>query len=264
MQHTLKKLFLQPYDPRTPPSPVTKTVNALLVFALLFAMFAWMFSTTEYNFDWVSVWEYRGKFIDGFFTTIKVSFFSLILSIMVGGFFAYAQKSSLIALRYFSYIYVETIRGTPLLVQILIFFYVFATSLGFEDRLLVGICIMAIFSGAYMTEIIRAGVESIGKDQHEASLALNFTNYQKYRFIILPQAIKRILPPMTGQFANLIKDSSLLSIIAIREFTMNAQEINAFTFSTLEAYIPLAIGYFILTYPISLLTKSLEKHYRFH
>ena len=83
-------------------------------------------------------------------------------------------------------------------------------------------------------------------------------NYQMYRYIIFPQAFKRMLPALTGQFASIIKDSSLLSIIAISEFTMNAQEVDAITYSTLESYIPLAIGYLILTYPISYYTKSLE------
>ncbi len=80
-----------------------------------------------------------------------------------------------------------------------------------------------------------------------------------YRYIIFPQALKRIIPPLTGQFASIIKDSSLLSIISINEFTMNAQEVNSYTFSTLESYIPLAIGYLMLTYPISYWAKQLEK-----
>jgi polar amino acid transport system permease protein len=118
---------------------------------------------------------------------------------------------------------------------------------------------LAIFSGAYVCEIIRAAIESIEKEQFETSLSLGMSNYQMYRYIIFPQAFKRMLPALTGQFASIIKDSSLLSIIAISEFTMNAQEVDAITYSTLESYIPLAIGYLILTYPISYYTKSLEK-----
>ena len=86
------------------------------------------------------------------------------------------------------------------------------------------------------------------------------SNYQIYRYIIFPQAFKRMLPSLTGQFASIIKDSSLLSIIAISEFTMNAQEVDAITYSTLESYIPLAIGYLLLTYPISYYTNRLEKN----
>lgn len=218
-----------------------------------------MFSNISYNFNWSQVYEYKQKFINGFIMTFIISFFALILSFLIGLFFAYAQNSKLIILRFFARFYIELIRGTPLLVQILIFFYVFANNLGFENRYIVGTFILAIFSGAYVCEIIRAAIESIEKEQFETSLSLGMSNYQMYRYIIFPQAFKRMLPSLTGQFASIIKDSSLLSIIAISEFTMNAQEVDSITYSTLESYITLAIGYLILTYPISYYTKSLEK-----
>ncbi|PHO12514.1 amino acid ABC transporter permease [Malaciobacter marinus] len=218
-----------------------------------------MFSNVSYDFAWDSVFEYRQKFIDGFFMTILISIFALILSLIIGLFFAYAQNSKLIFLRFFARFYIEIIRGTPLLVQILIFFYVFANNLGFNNRYIVGIFILAIFAGAYVCEIIRAAIESIEVEQYETSISLGMTNYEMYRYIIFPQAFKRMLPALTGQFATIIKDSSLLSIISISEFTMNAQEVNAYTYSTLESYIPLAIGYLLLTYPISFYTNRLEK-----
>lgn len=219
-----------------------------------------MFSNLTYDFHWHSVYDYKQKFIDGFLMTIIISFFALILSFIIGLFFAYAQNSKLIFLRFFARFYIEIIRGTPLLVQILIFFYVFANNLGFENRYIVGVVILAIFAGAYVCEIIRAAIESIELEQYETSISLGMNNYQMYKYIIFPQAFKRMLPALTGQFASIIKDSSLLSIISISEFTMNAQEVNAYTYSTLESYIPLALGYLILTYPISYYTKSLEKN----
>ena len=217
-----------------------------------------MFKEVSYEFHWESIYEYRQKFIDGFLMTIVISFFALILSLLIGVIFAYGQNSKLILLRFFSRFYIEIIRGTPLLVQILIFFYVFANNLGFDNRYIVGTVILALFSGAYVSEIIRAGIQSIDKRQYESAKSLGFTPFQAYRYIIFPQAYKRIIPPLTGQFASIIKDSSLLSIISISEFTMNAQEVNAYTYSTLESYIPLALGYLILTYPISFWAKRLE------
>ncbi len=219
-----------------------------------------MFANISYDFNWSQVYEYKQKFINGFIMTIIISFFALILSFIIGLFFAYAQNSKLIILRFFARFYIEIIRGTPLLVQILIFFYVFANNLGFENRYIVGTFILAIFSGAYVCEIIRSALQSIEKEQFETSLSLGMSNYQMYRYIIFPQAFKRMLPALTGQFASIIKDSSLLSIIAISEFTMNAQEVDAITYSTLESYIPLAIGYLMLTYPISYYTKRLENN----
>ena len=219
-----------------------------------------MFSNVSYDFSWESIWEYRQKFIDGFLMTIIISFSALLLSFLIGLFFAYGQNSKIIILRFFSRFYIETIRGTPLLVQILIFFYVFADNLGFDNRYVAGVVILALFAGAYVTEMIRAGLQSIDEGQFEGAKSLGFTTFQTYRFIIFPQAYKRILPPLAGQFASIIKDSSLLSIISINEFTMNAQEVNAYTYSTLESYIPLAIGYLLLTYPISLISIKLEKY----
>ena len=218
-----------------------------------------MFTNISYDFYWDSIYEYRQKFIDGFIVTIYISFFALILSLVLGVIFAYGQNSKFILLRFFSRFYIEIIRGTPLLVQILIFFYVFANNLGFDNRYIVGTVILSMFAGAYVSEIIRAGIKSIDKGQYESAKSLGFSPVQAYMYIIFPQAYKRILPPLTGQFASIIKDSSLLSIISISEFTMNAQEVNAYTYSTLESYIPLALGYLALTYPISWYANRLEK-----
>ena len=132
-----------------------------------------------------------------------------------------------------------------------------------SDRYLAGILILSFFSGAYISEIVRAGIESISQSQLESARAIGLTNSQTYRYVIFPQAIRITLPPLVGQFVSLIKDSSLLSIIAVNEFTQAARDVNSVTYSTLEAYIPLAIGYLILTLPISLWTRRLEKRLRF-
>ena len=239
----LKKYFINELDFKKA-KPLSKGVylfNFSLLFILISLSIYFMFSNITYNFNWAQVYEYKQKFINGFIMTVVISFFALILSFIIGLFFAYAQNSKLIILRFFSRFYIEIIRGTPLLVQILIFFYVFANNLGFENRYIVGTVILAIFSGAYVCEIIRAAIESIEKEQFETSFSLGMSNYQMYRYIIFPQAFKRMLPSLTGQFASIIKDSSLLSIIAISEFTMNAQEVDSITYSTLESYIPLPI-----------------------
>jgi len=155
------------------------------------------------------------------------------------------------------------VRGTPLLVQILIFFYVVADAFGVKDRYLVGVLTLSFFSGAYLSEIIRAGIESVGKSQIESAKAIGLTRSQTFRFVIFPQALRQTLPPLAGQFVSLIKDSSLLSIISISELTLNAQEVNSYTFSTLESYLPLAAGYLILTLPISLWTRYLERKHAY-
>src|SRR5258706_11537526 len=128
-------------------------------------------------------------FLSGWLTTVLISLAALGLSTAIGLCFALAQRNHFLPLRYFSKIYVETVRGTPLLVQILIFFYVVADAFGVSNRYLVGVLTLSFFSGAYISEIIRAGIESVGKSQLESAKAIGLTRVQTYRYIVFPQAL---------------------------------------------------------------------------
>jgi len=240
-----------------------RVIGILAAFLLLALVFSFAFSRLQYGWDWGAVYRYRQKFVTGWLVTLAISAASLAASIVIGLSAALAQRSAFLPLRYLGKIYIEIIRGTPLLVQILVFFYVVADAFGIANRYAVGALTLALFAGAYISEIIRAGIESIGESQLESARAIGLTRRQTYRFVVFPQVMRRILPPLAGQFASLIKDSSLLSIIAVNEFTLNAQEVNAFTYSTLESYLPLAVGYLALTLPISLLSRYLEGRYRY-
>ncbi len=235
---------------------------SLALLFLTLALFA-SFLSLDYNWNWSQVFEYRSKFIIGWLTTIGISLISLICSVGIGLVSALLARSRILPLRYLSKIYVEIIRGTPLLVQIFIFFYVIADTVGIENRYVMGVVIMSLFSGAYISEIVRAGMESVGKSQRDSAKAVGFTAYQTFRYVIFPQALRQSLPALAGQFANLIKDSSLLSVIAISEFTLNAQEVNAITYSTFESFFPLAIGYLALSLPIMRLSRYIEKRLAF-
>lgn len=209
------------------------------------------------------LWQYRQVFAEGWLTTILLTLCSFALSGTIGICCALAKRSSIRLLRAFATAYVELIRGTPLLVQILFFFYVVAASIHVNNRYLVGVITLSLFCGAYLAEIIRAGIESISHSQLESARAIGLNPRQIYRFVIFPQAIRVMLPSLAGQFASLIKDSSLLSIIGINELTYSAQQVNSATYSTLESFLPLAVGYLILTLPISLWSKSLERRFRY-
>ncbi len=242
---------------------VAHVVSWLVVLLALAGGLTFGFSRLGYDFAWHNVWAYRVNFLRGYGVTILVSVCALGLSLVLGIVFGLGQRSRILPFRYLSLFYVELIRGTPLLVQILLFFYVIANAIGFDNRLAAGVLVMALFSGAYIAEIIRGGVESIGESQHETARSLGLSRSQTYRYVIFPQVITRILPALAGQLASLIKDSSLLSVIAIKEVTMAAREMNANTFSTIEAYVPLAIAYLILTVPISRLTRYLERRFSY-
>lgn len=251
---------MKPDDGR-PVSLAARCISWGLVLLLVTGVFSFAFSRLQYGWNWDAIWQYRLKFLQGWGMTVLISSAALALSLAIGLCFALAQRSRLLPVRYLGKLYVELIRGTPLLVQILVFFYVVADAFGISNRYLVGVLTMACFAGAYICEIVRAGIESIGDSQLESARAIGLTRWQIYRHVIFPQVVRRVLPPLTGQFASLIKDSSLLSIIAVSEFTLNAQEVNSFTYSTLESYLPLAAGYLLLTLPISLFSRHLEKRF---
>ncbi|MGE9291884.1 MAG: amino acid ABC transporter permease [Puniceicoccales bacterium] len=231
----------------------------IVAFAVLGGFFTFAFLRLDYAWNWEGVWEYRRKFLNGWVTTLWISAAALVLSAGLGFGVALARSSSIYILRSLSTLYVELIRGTPFLVQILIFFYIVADAYGITDRYLVGVLVLSLFSAAYIGEIFRAGIENVSASQRESARAVGFSSWQTLRFVILPQATRQTLPPLSGQFASLVKDSSLLSIIAVNELTLNAQEVNSFTFSAFESFLPLAVGYLVLTLPISLFSRRMEE-----
>lgn len=228
----------------------------VLVVVLFFGFAAWQL---QHRWQWERMFEYRNKFAFGFAVTVMISVFSLFLSLLIGIISALGRRSEILFLRYLSAFYVEAIRGTPLLVQTIFFFYFIGTAYRLNNRYLMGILILSVFAGAYVSEIIRAGLDSIPSAQLETARSLCFSKIQTYRYIVVPQVVRLVLPPLTGQFASIIKDSSILSLIAVNEFTKNVQEVDSITFTSFENYILLAVGYLALTYPISALTRRLER-----
>ena len=187
----------------------------------------------------------------------------LLSSLVIGMLCAAGQGSSLLVIRYFCSIYVKFIRGTPLIMQIYLFFYIVGTAWGVENRFVAGIIILSIFEGAYIAEILRGSLLSLEESQLEAARAVGFTRSQTLRFVILPQLITRTLPALTGQFASIIKDSSLLSMIAVIELTQTIREITAVNFRMFECYLFLGLLYLCLTLPISFISKRLERRFQY-
>lgn len=208
--------------------------------------------------NWEKVWAYRVTFWNGWLATVGISAAALVLSTLIGGATAMARRSSFLPLRYTATAYVETVRGLPLVVLVLFGFYGVANAIGWQDRISVGIVILSLFSGAYIAEMIRSGIESVGRSQWDSARAIGLNPTQTYRFVVFPQVMRQILPPLAGQFSSLIKDSSLLYIIGIPELTFAANQVNSATYSTFESFIPLGACYLVLTLPVSLWTKQLE------
>ena len=259
---SLLTFLLAPSDGR-PVERAACVVAWSFVALLTAALFTFAFNQLHYGWNWPAIWAYRQKFVQGWLMTMAISAAALLVSVLIGVVTALARRARFLPLRYAAALYVEAVRGTPLLVQILILFYVVANAVGVENRYVVGVLTLSLFAGAYLAEMVRAGIESIRDSQLESARAIGLTRGQTYRYVIFPQVVRQLIPPLTGQFASIIKDSSLLSIIALNEFTLNAQEVNAFTYSTLESYLPLAAGYLLLTLPISLFSRILERKFHY-
>ncbi len=199
-----------------------------------------------------------GPLVKGLWTTIWISFLSGILGMILGLVTGLCRVSKNPTLRGLSITYIEIIRGTPLLVQIFIFYFFVGTVLNL-DRLVAGVCALAIFSGAYVAEIIRAGIQSIPKGQSEAARSLGMNSFQTMVYIVLPQAFKRTLPPLAGQFISLIKDSSLVSVIAITDLSKAGREVITSSFATFEVWFVVAALYLAVTSVLSQLIFWVER-----
>lgn len=242
---------------------MSKIAAHVVAVALLAAVAAVAFSRIDYAWNWQAVWDYRGLLLKGWLFTVGLSLAALAVSCIVGLVAALALGSRFRLVEAIGRVYVELIRGTPLLVQLLVGFYVVATAAKLENRYVVGVLVLSLFSGAYLAEIFRAGIDAIPRAQRDSARAIGLTPWQAMRLVILPQAARLVVPPVAGQLVSLVKDSSLLSVIAINEFTQSAQEVNAATYSSLESYLPLAAGYLVLTLPLSWLSRWLERRLKF-
>lgn len=245
-------------------SGLTKKLFGWGVAAVLAASFSYFFYVLlSHQYRWEAIAPYTGNLLSGWGTTILVSALSLVASVLLAAVLTAGQISEFAPARWLTRIYVEIIRGTPLLTQILVGYYMVAAALHVGNRLLVSVVLLSAFAAAYLAEIFRGGIESVPKSQWESARAIGLTGGQTYRYVVIPQAIRRVLPATAGQFANLIKDSSLLFVISLPEFTMQAKETNASTYATFESYLPLALGYLALTLPISFLSRKLERRFRY-
>lgn len=235
------------------------------VVASLTAACGWAFASLDMTWNWGLVWEYREAFWKGWLTTVGLALAALVASCAIGIVAALMLRSRFPLAEAAARIYVELIRGTPLLVQLLVGWYVVAAALqvGTAYRGLVGVLVLALFSGAYMAEIFRGGFDAIPRAQVDSARAIGLTRGQALRLVLLPQAVRIVLPAVAGQLVSLIKDSSLLSVLSIGEFTFAARNVNSATYSTLESYLPLAAGYLAVTLPLSALSRWLERRFRY-
>lgn len=194
--------------------------------------------------------------------TVQITLLSVLVGVVIGLFVGIMRISSFKLLRFLGAVYVDFFRGTPLLVQIFLIYFAIPAITGQRmDPFVAAISACGINSGAYVAEIFRAGIQSIDKGQMEAGRSLGMTWIQTMRFIIVPQAFKRVIPPLGNEFIALLKDSSLVSVIGFEELTRRGQLIIAKTYGSLEIWLSVAIIYLIMTLTISRFVAFLEKKF---
>ncbi|MDF2154835.1 amino acid ABC transporter permease [Vibrio sp. CAU 1672] len=211
--------------------------------------------------DYIAFYEdgqwWPAELIDGLIVTIKISAISLLFTLMIGLITALMRLSHSIVANALAKGYVEIIRNTPLLVQIYLLYFVFGPVIGLE-RFSTAILALSLFQGAYTAEIFRAGLNSIPKGQFEASKTLGLTPFYAYRDVILPQVVQRTLPPLTNEVVSLIKNSSIVSVMAIFDLTTEARNIVSETAMPFEIWFTVAAIYLLLTLSLSALSAWLE------
>ncbi len=204
-----------------------------------------------------------GPLAKGLWLTLEISVVSLLFSIVLGFVAGLARIARSVAVRDLAAVYVEVIRGTPLLVQIFIVYFFIGTVLKLS-AFAAGVVALSVFTGAYVAEIVRAGIQAVPKGQTEAAQSLGLSGFQTLRYVVLPQATKKILPPLAGQFINLIKDSSLVSVMALTDLTKAGREVVSSTFSPFEVWFTVAAMYLLLTGGLSWAVQRMERRMARH
>lgn len=223
-----------------------------------------------YGWQWYRAWRYLfvipadgsfepGLLLRGLGVTLQISALSLVLALLLAVVTVLLRGSGSRVGWLVSRFYVESIRNTPLLIQLFVTYFVVAPVLGI-DRFAAAVVALAVFEGAYMAEILRAGIDSVPQGQWEASRSLGMDEPGTALMVIMPQALRRALPPLTGQAVSLVKDSSLVSAIAIHELTMEAQIIISETFLTFEIWMLTAAIYLTVSLLLSGAARYLERH----
>jgi polar amino acid transport system permease protein len=247
----------------------------ILQFALLIAFLVWLLllgaSRSGYKWEWYRVPRYilgvvegkltAGPLLQGLGLTLRISAISLVLAFVIGLGTALLRLSDSLVGRAVARAYLEVIRNTPMLVQLFVIYFILGPILNIE-RFLSAVLALSLFEGAYASEVFRAGIVSIHKGQWQASYSLGLSAVDTYRFVILPQAIRRILPPLTSQAVSLIKDSSLVSLVSLMDLTLQAGIVVSETFLPFEIWFTTAGLYLVITVSLSTVVNRMEQRFK--
>lgn len=284
------------------PKKPTVTILDGVILAVIIGFFAYigyrLFFSLNYKWNWSIIPTYLFRFdaeqqrwtanilLEGFLTTIKISVWATLFAVLLGFTIGLMRVSPRLFFRLIGRTYIESIRNTPPLVLVFIFYYFVSDQLlnflaveeifraspshvqelltfffaepGLITPFLSGVLTLALFQGAYIAEIVRAGIQAIDTGQWEAGKALGLTRWKLMRLIVLPQAVRIMLPPLANEFINTIKWSSIVSIISIQELTFQGLQVMASTQATIEVWITISLMYLILCLFLSIIVRKVE------
>ncbi|OBZ95746.1 ABC transporter permease [Pararhizobium polonicum] len=213
-----------------------------------------------YTWDFNILWTYRWLFVEGTAVTIALTIGIIVLGLLLGLIGGLAQLSKSATLRWASWLYIEIFRCTPLLVQLLWCYYALPILTGIEmSATTAAVLTLSLYGGSFYAEVIRGGIVSIEPGQSEAGLALGLTPARVMRRIILPQALKRMIPPLMNQSIIQFKNTSLVSVLAVPDLLYQGQVAAMDTYRPLEVYTVIAVIYFIVLVPLTAVVKKSEK-----
>jgi polar amino acid transport system permease protein len=251
---------------------VARGMKSVVLLGILAAVLVGGYQNLEYNWQWYRLPPYffsfkegvftRGLLLDGLFITLKISSLGLVISIFLGFFSAFARLSVFPMLRFSAWAYAETIRNTPLLIQIFLIYFVISPVLNIS-AFWSAVVALSLFEGAYASEIIRSGIINIPVGQVEAAQSIGLSAFATYVKVIIPQMLRQTLPMLAGQSVSLIKDSALVSTISIYDLTMQGQKIVSESFLTFEIWFAVALCYLSITATLSFVIRRFENRMKF-
>ena len=275
---------IQPENPtrKRPPAPFSLTaafytagqaMQALIVFILI-GWLIWLGAEAmDYSWQWYRVgpFFYRvvdgeiifGPLVRGLIETLRLAGVSAIFTLLIGFATAFTRMSDSIVGRVLATSYLEGVRNTPLLVQLFLFYFVIAPIFGI-DRFWAGILCLSFYEGSFAAEIIRGGIQGVERGQFEAGDAIGLAPLDRYRYIVIPQALPLILPPLTGLLVSLIKHSAIVSVIAVSELTTEGLNLISDTFMAFEIWFLVAGMYLAITVSLSVCVSLIEKKFNPH
>lgn len=233
-------------------------IAALLIFGLLISFIIYNYpGRNNFNLGILSPW--KQTIFEGWMLTIFVSVIVLVFSVILGFLLYLLTKSKNLILKYVGAIFNEVVFGSPLVVFLIIIYYFIGVPLNIDNRLIVGIIGLSLYMAPYMKNVFEGAMESIHETQYQAMTVFGFTTYQKYRYVIIPQILKILIPPLAGNLTFIVKGSSLLNFIGVPELYKQITTAQSNTYAVVEGYLLMFILYLIITIPLIRLTKSLEK-----